>query len=232
MLTVNSANSIIMISLLLFAYIFSITFAGSMQALTAYWVADDDTAANAGFADFNPFKHLGFIDFIFFYFIRFMLGNPIPLDVRQFKTQWHGVVLTIVCLSRAVVHILFALGASLGVMLAFRQGNAFGAMQIVEELSTKTAGASSSTYVLGMFAVSMTYVNIVLAGISLVRDAVYSFVLYKFAKDEKFIEYAGPIMMFGVLLLFIIFGDTVIMMTQLLVSKGAELIASLVGIGR
>lgn len=221
-----------MVSLLLFAYVVSITFAGSIQALMAFWVADDDTAYEAGFADFNPFKHLGIIDFVFFYFIRFMLGNPIPLDVRQFHSKRRIFLLSVICLSRAFVHILFALIASLSVMVLFKNGNSLGALQAVDELALKTAGGSSSTYVLGMFAVSMTYVNIVLAGISFVRDAVYSFVLYKFAKDEKFVEYAGPIMMFGVLLLFIIFGDTVIDLTQLVVSKSALFIASLMGISR
>ncbi len=230
MISLQNVDSIIRTSLMFFAYIFSITLAGSLQSLVTRWMGDD-TADKAGFSEFNPFIHIGLFDLIFFILTEFMIGTPIPIELRSLKTSWRPLRIFLAFGSRCMVYVSLAVLSLVAMGLLCRFGIPVGDMEsIVNSISRLRTESSSHVYVLSIFFVLMTFVNTVLAAFSAIRDSVYCFVLYKFEKDASFIEYANPIMVFGVLLLLIFFGQSIINLFAHLVDLIAASITKICGI--
>ncbi len=203
MISLNDSNLIIAFVLKLFAFVFSITFAGTLQAKISRWMGDD-TADELGFGDFNPLVHVQFLDSIFFIIFEIMLGRPIPVNGSNLPQKNRLGRFFIIFGSRAAFHIVLSLIAIFGrafiisFMINSQQNNSF--MLLLQN-----------------FADVLAQINALLAGFCIIRESVYGFVAYHYAKNTRFIEYANPILIFGVLLILILFGGLILNATNQLI---------------
>lgn len=223
-------TTIIWGTLLFFAYVFSITTTGSLQARINRWMGDE-SADEAGFSEFNPFIHIGLFDLIFFILVQFMIGSPIPVDIRNIKKNHRPIRLFLTFGFRAIMYLVLAVTASIALALLIKtQVGTKILNQPQSFLSMAEQGTSPLVFVLSLFLGLMKWTTTLLGAFSAIRDAVYGYVLVKFEKDASFIEYANPIMIFGVLLLLIFFGNPVTSACAYVVDAMANGILSLVGI--
>jgi hypothetical protein len=218
MISLTDSNLIILAVLELFAFIFSITLAGTIQAQISRW-RGDETAVELGFGDFNPFVHIQFIDIIFFALLRLMLGRPIPINGNNFSNKNKIRSFVIVFASRPIIHILVSVIAVF--MRAFLINISGGSM--IEQ-------RNSFFFLLSNFSQYLSLINALLAGFCIIRESVYGFVSYKYSQDARFIEYANPIMIFGVLFLLIIFGGLIMNGTEQIITIIVQKLAHLLQI--
>ena len=209
MFSLHNANSVIVLVLSFFAFIFSITLSGTLQAMLARR-AGDDTAAELGYAEFNPFMFIGIFDFAWFLIFNIMIGRPIPMRLSQGidRTQgWAKVRTFFLFASRPLCNIIFAISASL-VSFIFCQSLFLG---MVAQANPAAADIqiSSLSYLLCLFCTLMLWNNIFLATFESCRQIINFFVMYKLEKDFRFIEYADYLIALGPLLLWIFFGPTI-----------------------
>lgn len=233
MMSVQSIDWIISKSLFFFAFVFSITFTGMVQALIARWMGDE-TPERHGFTEFNPFVHLSFLDIVFFFipFIELMIGNPIPIDTRSIKIDKKPLRLAVVFCSRFITYLTLAIVALLvnallcsGTVAAATAGHApLGKIMVNRE------SLSSITYVLCLFCTVMALINTFLAAFSAIREGAYGIVLYRFEKDPRLMEYANLVLVFGVLFLLIFFWQPIVGVFSWIVENVVTGLLSLLGI--
>lgn len=218
MISLANTNAIIQTVLQLFAFVFSITLAGTLQAQISRFMGDD-TAVKMGFGDFNPFVHIQFIDVVFFALIEIMLGRPIPIDGRTIPQRNRVGRFVAIFGARVVTHVVLAVISlfAFAFLSTWGANNAPNMNQIIQNPQILLGLASSAKdtshafiYLLSIFSIIMFGINALLGGFCLIRDSVYGYVAYKHSQDARFIEYANPIMVFGVLLLLILFGNVIL----------------------
>ncbi|MBN2266930.1 MAG: hypothetical protein JW725_01130 [Candidatus Babeliaceae bacterium] len=217
--------------LLFFAYIFSITLTGSIQARINRCMGDG-TAEDVGFAEFNPFIHVGFLDVIFFVLLKIMFGTPLPVNPSNIRGPYRPLKLGIVFLGRTLIYLFLALFSATGLILLVKScvmvgaapKNPFALIDIAQQ------GATPLVYVLSLFFGLMVVSTTFLSAFCGIRDLVYGFVVVRFEKDARFVEYANPIMIFGVLLLLVFFADPITNFFLRLVCMGAMAILAPFGL--
>src|SRR3989339_2026109 len=116
MISLQNVDAVIRTSLMFFAYLFSITLAGTVQSLVTRWMGDD-TADKAGFSEFNPFIHIGIFDLIFFILTEFMIGTPIPIEIRSIRSSWRPLRIFLAFGSRCLVYLSLAVSSLLAMAL-------------------------------------------------------------------------------------------------------------------
>ncbi|HAU30187.1 TPA: hypothetical protein DCW54_00925 [Candidatus Dependentiae bacterium] len=218
MISLTDTQAIIHTILQLFAFVFSITLAGTLQAQVSKFMGDD-TAVQMGFGDFNPFIHIQFIDIVFFALLEIMLGRPIPVDGKAIPHRKKIGRFIAIFSTRVITHVVLAVISLFAFVFFSTWGatNAPGVSQVLQDpriliglATTSQSGSHAFIYLLGIFSIIMFGINALLGGFCLIRDTVYGYVSYKYAQDARFIEYANPIMVFGVLLLLIMFGGAIL----------------------
>lgn len=222
MFSLQNANSIIILVLSFFAFIFSITLSGTLQTMLARRFGDN-TAEELGFAEFNPFVYIGLFDFIWFLFFDIMIGRPVPLKF------FYGIDLKtfLLCAIRPLCNIVLAIIAALihflfckALFSTFMQGGGTEATQVQ---------ISSINYLLCLFCVQMVRNNVFLATFESCRQAINFFVMYKLEKDFRFIEYADYLMVLGPLLLWIFFSPVILQSFLYIIDRTVVTIALLFG---
>ena len=209
MFSIQSADAIIILVLSFFAFVFSITLSGTLQAILARRFGDS-TAGELGFADFNPFAYIGLFDFIWFLLFNIMIGRPVPIRFFDGVNQSLGYFKTrifLISIIRPLCNILLAIGASLLHFLFCK--SLFYALLQGDAAATQVQ-LSSVNYLLCLFCVQLVRNNIFLATFESCRQAINFFVMYKLEKDFRFIEYADYLIVLGPLLLWIFFGPVIL----------------------
>ncbi|MCL5436309.1 MAG: hypothetical protein M1549_00325 [Candidatus Dependentiae bacterium] len=229
MISLQNTDAIIAVSLSFFAFALSITASGTLQAYIARLMGDE-TATNLGYADFNPFTHLGLFDLIYFVLINVMLGNLVPIDITEIRQNRRPLRLFLLFGSRTMVHLLLAIITGL-LMIAITtswaaMGTTADPVQLVANLRM---GLPPYLYIVSLLCASMTFANIFLASFALVRDTVYGVLLCKFEKDPSFAVYINPILIFGFLLLWILFSRQILALLGAIVSFAITLCGSACG---
>lgn len=202
MISLQNNAAIISTTLSFFAFVFSITAAGTFQAYVARWMGDN-TASRLGFADFNPLLHLGFLDLIFFALLDLMIGNPIPVNIEHVRSRRRNLRLGFIFESRALAHLICAIISQFFLVLIISSHGAMGVANI-------RAALPSHFYILSIFFGIMTTTNSILAAFTAIRDTMYWVVLYQLEKDSSFASYVNPLLFFGVIIFWIFLAQPII----------------------
>jgi len=209
MISFQTTEWLISLVLLFFAYVFSITLSGTVQAYVAEKL-DDELAADLGYTEFNPFLFFNFFDIIWFLAFKIMIGNPVPLELTHGidrTRRWWQLRIFALFASRPVCNLMIAtVAACVGLILCkpLFMGMATG------DATTIKMGMSSFTFLLCMFCRALVMANIFLATFEFFRQVIHFFVLYKLEKDFMFIEHTDFILVLGPLLLWLFFHQTII----------------------
>lgn len=230
MISLQNTDAIIAVSLSFFAFALSITLSGTIQAYMARLMGDD-TASRMGFADFNPFIHIGFFDLIYFILIDVMLGNLIPVNILEIKQSRRPLRLFLVFGSRTITHILLAIGTGFSMILinATAKTAPTASLDPLLMVARMREQLPPALYVISLLCAAMTFTNIFLGAFSLLRDTIYGVLLCKFEKDPSFVAYINPIMIFGFLLIWIFFARQIMVLLGGIVAAGVTLCGSMCG---
>lgn len=231
MISLQNTDSIIAVSLAFFAFTLSITVSGTVQAYVAKLMGDD-TASQMGFADLNPFMHIGFFDLIYFILIDVMLGNLIPINILEIKQTKRPLRLFLVFGSRAITHIVIAIisGFSMILINATTRVTTATTLDPVQMVANLREQLPPALYVISLLCAAMTFSNIFLGAFALLRDSIYGVLLFKFEKDPSFIAYINPIMIFGFLLIWIFFARQIMILLGSVVAAGVTLCGAACGL--
>jgi hypothetical protein len=211
MISLHTTEAIITTVLLFFAYIFSITLSGNIQAYVAKWMGDD-TADKLGFTEFNPFIFIDTLSIVWFIVFQLMMGQPIPIRLSAIKRSWWPVRVFLTFGSPTICNFILAVASSVGVLLLcgpmgqIATVNMSSSLQI---LSMVQPNASTIKLVLCMFLGVMAFANILLATLSAVRQTIFFIVMYQLEKDFRFIEHANILIACGPLLVVFFFGNMI-----------------------
>jgi len=202
MFSLQNIQEIIAVTLLFFAYIFSITISGNIQAYIAK-KCGDSTAADNGFTEFNPFLFINLFDISWFLISQrvfgqpIMIGRPVPLELRHGidrRHRWWRARVFLIFASRSICNIAIA-------VIAKTVASLFLNVTSVSEVSI--------SFLLGLFCFALVMANLFLATFECCRQAIHFFILYRLEKDFRFIEYADYILVLGPLVLWLFFGQTI-----------------------
>lgn len=206
MLSFQTTQWLISLILLFFAYVFSITLSGTVQAYVAEKL-DDELAADLGYTEFNPFLFFNFFDIIWFLAFHIMIGNPVPLELTHGidrTRRWWQVRLFALFSSRPLCNLFLATAAAfIGLILC-------KPLFLGMDAATIKTSMSSFVYLLCLFCRALVMANIFLATFEFFRQIIHFFVLYKLEKDFMFIEHTNFILALGPLLLWLFFHQTII----------------------
>lgn len=229
MISLQNTDAIIAVTLSFFTFVFSITLSGTMQAYVARLMGDD-TASNLGFADFNPFIHIGFLDLLYFILVDVMLGNLIPINMLEVKRTRRPLRLTMIFGARTITHLTLAIVSGF-LMLVINASIIPASLPIdpTQLLVNMRTQLPAHLYILSSLCASMTFANIFLSVFALLRDTIYGVLLCKYEKDPSFVSYINPIMIFGFLLLWIFFARQILMFIGGFVSMAVSMCGSLCG---
>lgn len=197
MISIAYTQAITALVLLFFAYVFSITISGNIQAYLAK-KCGDSTAADNGFTEFNPFLFINWFDIVWFLIFQIMIGRPVPIELRHGmdrRHRWWKSRVFLIFSSRTLCNIFIAVLASLAQVALFI-----------------LSGSSQATIIvlLFQFCSALIRANLFLATFECCRQAIHFFILYKLEKDYRFIEHADYILVLGPLFLWLFFGRTII----------------------
>lgn len=230
MFTLSNAEYIISLVLLILAYALSITINGVLQT----WFADkmgDDTAKEAGYDSWNPIVHVDPIGFVAL--IIFKLGWPrfIPITPGNIYRQNFTLRLFLVHALEALIAFLLAFVAFI-LLLSFFDPQSirflieiiFFRYNISLSVVTQVLNQYSSAAILGaIFLISFIMLNVFIAALSLILNG-FRFALTALSEKGYSIRYADYILMFGPLLIIMLFADPLRGLFLWLIQKGANLV--------
>lgn len=227
MMSFAGTESIVSFTLLLCAFIFSITLSGTVQAYVARW-CDDYVADQLGYTEFNPFLFINLLDFVWFFAFEIMIGRPVPLHlgggINRYQSWWRLRTFLLFA-SRPLCNILITIVALLlGTVLC---------KSIFMDLLAGSAVHQNFTvpHLLCLFCGSLIRANIFLATFESCRQIMHFFVLYKMEKDYNFIEYADYILALGPIMVWLFFHKTIARTLVYVVDCVVLGISKLCGIG-
>lgn len=194
MVGLYSVQFIIKILTLLFAYIFTVTLAGSFRA----WVIEkmgDSTARERGFLTLNPLVHIDPIGIFTLFLFDIGWGRQVPFSPLNIHGKWRSLRLGIAILSGVFVH-LFLVLVTLIALIFFGGINGF---------FLDNANISSLTLALLRIANVFINLNIFLAVIELVVNVILIVTLFltkRYAHYQHYMYYVLSFVPFVILFLF------------------------------
>lgn len=209
MISLSTNESIITTVLLFFAYVFSITISGNVQAYVAKLMGDR-TADDLGYTEFNPFIFIDTFSIVWFILLKLMMGQPVPIRLSAIKHSWWPVRVFLTFGSRTFCNLALATVSSVGALALCGPIGHVATLNMTSSLqilSLVQPDASAVTLVICMFFGVMAFANILLATLSAVRQTIFFFVMYKLEKNFNFIEHANYWLAFGPLVVVFFFGD-------------------------
>jgi hypothetical protein len=227
-----TSETFISLTLLFFAYVFSITAAGVFQAYVTRSMGDS-TADDVGLSEFNPFLHINPLSLIFFLLINFMAGQSIPIDVGNLKGRWYPLRLFWAFGSRSVFYLLLSVVSWVLSLVICGPITHMGEVMFPISIQMLAAQYAQGPRILMLFCLFlgfMTLANVLLAVFSAIQEAIYCFVMVKFHKDVNFIAYAEPILIFAPLVVIFLFGNVIFGFFLYGVGSAVLKIAALLGV--
>lgn len=205
MFNVHIAQSLISHITFLLAYLISITFVGCFTA----WVAQkmgDDTPADYGFLSLNPIIHIDFFGLIFLMLYNFGWGKFIPRNPRNIIGRFRYLKIFIEFMARSFGYAFIGMIALILLIVLFGGEiltMQYSPLQAFPEISSYTIAVS---YIL----LSMLYVDMMLAAVSFLVD-ICGMILALFLEEyPEYAVYASLIMMIVPIVLFYLFGSSLV----------------------
>lgn len=222
MFNVHIAQTLISYITFLLAYLISITFAGAFTAWVAQKVGDD-TPADYGFLSLNPLIHVDFFGLIFLLLYRFGWGKFIPRNPQNITGHYRYFKIFLEFIARSIAY------AFLGMLALIMLIILFGAQILTIQYSPMQAFPDSSSYTIAVsfILLSMLYIDMMLAAVSLLVD-ICGMILALFLEEyPEYAMYASLVMMIVPILLFYLFGSPLVQLIFGLVQHGGYFIARL-----
>lgn len=231
--------------LLIAAYLISHTINGFVQAYVTSKLGDD-TAIDAGLLTLNPLMHVDLFGFLALIFLGIGWLQTVPIDPSAFRGPYRLLRLLIAYATEAFVSICLAIVALYIAVMSFGYavtGNLimklfsyysrpfmifFGAAHLkIADLFAihHSTGAIVAAFLL----VSIVYLNILIAAISLIFNGFRYLLIVGFEKGYSYVEYADYVSFFGPFLVVFVFGDTLVRYLVQLTEWGAYYIAYIFG---
>lgn len=120
MINVGTAQELLRMVTLFFAYCMIIPLAGYTQALVAK-LFGDDTPEQFGFLTLNPLAHIWSFDILFLYLMNFGFGRYIPVNPTNIGYRYKTLKLALIYFSKAVVCFVVAVAANILLRMNFLQ---------------------------------------------------------------------------------------------------------------
>lgn len=227
-MNIASAESIISILCLFFAYCFSVTLTGAGQAYIARKMGDD-TAAQDGFLSLNPADHIDPIGAFMLVLFRFGWGRTITINPFNIKQSWHGLRVFLVYSTEALLSMLIAISALFILVLGFKKSALYLAFEMFfsgyapTRLLAKTfPEISSLSMVMALLLVSVVFFNIFITTYSIVINSVKYIIARGYQHGHQYIEYADYILIFAPLIFLFLFAQqlSMLVMQIILLSAG------------
>lgn len=122
MISLQSAEFIATVILLLASYAFSATITRAGQAWITHLMGDD-TAIDKGWLSLNPLAHINTLSAVLVTFFGFGVVSNVPLDYRNFEN--HEFKLFIACMGQVVISIIITIIALFLLIFSFGHGLEF-----------------------------------------------------------------------------------------------------------
>ncbi len=231
--------------LLIMAYFISHTINGYIQSYVTSRLGDD-TAKDAGLMTLNPLVHIDVFGFLALIFLGIGWLQTVPIDPSAFTGLHRLFKLFIAFATEAIVSIALA---TISLFLAVY----FFGYGVTEKLIITLFSYYSRSFMiffspvhlnisdlfthqqpsymiaLAFLLVSMVYLNIFIATISIIFNAFRYALVVGFERGYTYMEYADYLSFFGPFLVVLVFGDSLASYLILLTEWGAYHIAHLFG---
>lgn len=225
MINVQIAQSLISLITFVIAYIISVTLAGCFTS----WVAlkmGDETPADSGFITLNPFMHLDLMGFLFMILFKFGWGRFIPINPHNITGRFRVLKRIVAFLAEPFSYLVISLLSLVGVILLMGKEVLYASSGFFDAFP----GVSSYSFAISLIAMSMIFVNVMLAVITFLVNMCGLCVIYFMEKYPDYMMYTSLIMV-GVPMLIVYFFRTQLMgFGLMLVQFGGLLICYWLGL--
>lgn len=245
MINLAVAEFLFALILLIAAYLVSHTINGFLQAYVTSQLGDD-TAKENGLMTLNPLMHIDVFGFLALIFLGIGWLQTVPIDPEAYTGKYRLLKLFIAYATEAVVSIciavialflaVFLFGYELTGRLVLKLFSYYSKSFMIFFSSSHLniadlfAGQHSSLAIaLAFFLVSLVYLNILIATISIIFNAFRYALVVGFERGYTYIEYADYLSFFGPFLVVFVFGDRLVYHLVQLTEWGAYQIAYLFG---
>ncbi len=247
MINLAIAEFLFALILLLAAYFISHTINGCIQSWVT-WKLGDPTAKEEGFLSPNPLVHVDIFGLLALIFLSIGWLQTVPIDPYAFQSPWRYVKIWVGYFTEAFVSVIIA---TISLFLCvFFYGYAITMLLIIKlftyyskafmVLFSKSAHLdiaalfaehqSSFAIVLAFLLVSIVYLNILIATISIVFNSFRYMLIVGFEQGYTYMEYAEYVSFFGPFLVVYVFGDRLVYWLLELTKWGAYHIALVFGV--
>lgn len=231
--------------LLIAAYLVSHTINGFIQTYVTSSLGDN-TAKEAGLLTLNPLMHIDVFGFLALIFLGIGWFQTVPIDPSNFHGKYRLSRLGVAYATEALVSICIAVVALCLAIIFFgylttgrlimklfsyysRPFLIFSGASHLNIADLFMDHQSSILIVAAFFLVSLVYLNILIAMISLIFNAFRYVVVVGFEEGYDYIEYADYLSFFGPFLVVFVFGDRLVYHLVQLTEWAAYHIAHLFG---
>lgn len=208
-----SAESLISIFSLFFAYCISVTLSGAGQAYIASRMGDT-TAKDEGFLSLNPFDHVDLVGAFMLVLFKFGWGRQIPINPFYIKPRWYTLRLLFVYSSEALISIALALCALIFLVVFFKIDALFFAVEMFFSGSTPTRSfvqafphTHSLVIVGSLFLLSVVFFNVFIATYSILLNGIKYIIARGVHYGYQYVEYTDMLLIFGPLLFLFFFAQ-------------------------
>lgn len=245
MINLAVAEFLFALILLIVAYFISHTINGYIQAYVISRLGDR-TAQDAGLMTLNPFKHVDLFGFLALIFLGIGWLQTVPIDPAAFYGRYKYLRLLIAYAMEAIVSICIAVislyfavlffGYEVTEKLIFKLFSYYSKSFMIFFSSSHlniadlfTAHQSALGIAAAFLLVSLVYLNILIATISIIFNAFRYALVVGFERGYAYIEYADYLSFFGPFLVVFVFGDRLVYYLVRLTEWAAFKIALLFG---
>jgi hypothetical protein len=212
-----TAESIITLTALVFAYFFSVSLVGYLQARLALYLGDDTPAA-AGFLTLNPLVHMDVIGFTLLILLGFGWGRAMPIDPNMIRGPNRSVkllllyaiepILCLILASLALCGAVLILGPhQVGLIKSFIKEMFYSGSVPFKRFALQYPAHSSLGLVSALLLMALVFFNIFLATLSLILNGFRYALVVGFDKGYSYTKYADYFVFLFPLLVVFFFAD-------------------------
>lgn len=221
MLNVQTAQSITDLITFFLAYVISITLAGAFTA----WIAlkmGDDTAQQEGFLTLNPLAHLDVVGIIFLVLFKFGWGKFISINPFNMGPRYRWLKALIAFLAKPIAFFWIGVASIVGLIVLFGP-------EVIQYIFASSFPAHASSYLLalGLILRSLVIMNSIFTILSLIINLCGVIMLFYVESRPDYMQYVNIAMIGIPVIIFLIFGNTLILFSLTLLIKTAYALALL-----
>lgn len=212
MITVKTIETFITFLVIALAYIISATTAGYIQAFVAKKMGDS-TPEDAGFLSWNPIVHIDPLGALLLFYTGFGWRKQIPLNYDLIPSSWR---LALTLFSHAITHLFVAFFSLLGLIkilgiesINFSLSMALNRYFLLPALSKAYPEVSSYYLSLALFLISLLFLSLVFAVLSLIIDGFRFIAVIFFKENSSFLNEEDFSTFFFSFILILIFAPSI-----------------------